>query len=75
MLIEEAEEAIIGIHTASEDPKTTVLKQFLNFIGCLSLSEDEISTLASSLKEPQIQKMSKYLPNKIDDDAQISQMV
>ena len=42
------------IVTGSEDPKTTVLKQFLNLSGCLSLSDDKITTLASSLKEPQI---------------------
>ena len=53
-LVEELEIAILGIRTASEDPKTTVLKQFLNLTGCLSLSEDEITTLAISLKEPQI---------------------
>ena len=63
------------INTSSEDPKTTVLKQFLNFTGCLSLSEDEITTLAISLKEPQILKISKYLPDQIYDAAQISQMV
>ena len=72
---EDARAATQLIDTGSEDPKTTVLKQILNLSGCLSLNDDEIKTLASSLKETQIQKMSKYLSDQIDDDAQISQMV
>ena len=72
---EDAKAATQLIDTGSEDPKTTVLKQLMSFISCLSLSENEITTLASSLKETQIQKMSKYLRDQIDDDAQISQMV
>lgn len=51
---QDAKAATQLIDTGSEDPKTTVLKQFMSFTSCLSLSEDEISTLATSLKETQI---------------------
>ena len=51
---QDAEATTQLIDNGSEDPNSTVLKQFMSFISCLSLSEDEFSTLAASLKEPSI---------------------
>ena len=63
------------IKTASKDPKT-VLKQFISFISCLNLSETELSALGSTLKDSQIQKISKYLTDPLlDGEVQISHMV
>ena len=44
---QDAEAVTQLIDTGSEDQKTTILKQLMIFISCLSLSEDEITTLAS----------------------------
>ena len=43
-----------------------VFKQFIMFVTSLDLSEIEIKKLASSLKEPQIQKMINYLAENSD---------
>ena len=43
-----------------------VFKQFIMFVTSLDLSEIEIKKLASSLKEPQIQKIINYLAENSD---------